>query len=228
MLAVRSPWRYPSASSRLPTGDGRNASDRERRRRVPMKRVCVFCGSSPGVRPEYRAAAEELGSLLAERSIGLVYGGARVGIMGAVADAVLARGGEAVGVIPRALVSKEVAHQGLTELHVVGTMHERKALMADLSDGFVALPGGFGTFEEFCEVLTWSQLGFHPKPCGLLNVADYYAPLLALFDHGVREGFIRPRHRALVLTETDPEALLARMDAFVPPSGDKWIGRDER
>jgi uncharacterized protein (TIGR00730 family) len=193
-----------------------------------MKRVCVFCGSSPGVRPEYRAAADALGSLLAERGIGLVYGGARVGIMGAVADAVLAGGGEAIGVIPHALVSKEVAHEGLTALHVVGTMHERKALMADLSDGFVALPGGFGTFEEFCEVLTWSQLGFHPKPCGLLNVADYYAPLLALFDHGVREGFIRPQHRALVLEETDPAALLARMDGFVPPSTDKWIGRDER
>jgi uncharacterized protein (TIGR00730 family) len=193
-----------------------------------MKRVCVFCGSSPGVRPEYRRAAEELGALLAGRGIGLVYGGAKVGIMGAVADAVLAGGGEAIGVIPTALVSKEVAHQGLTQLHVVHTMHERKALMADLSDGFVALPGGFGTFEEFCEVLTWSQLGFHPKPCGLLNVASYYAPLLALFDHGVSEGFIRPQHRALVLTETDPATLLERMDAFVPPSGDKWIGRDER
>ena len=193
-----------------------------------MKRVCVFCGSSPGVRPDYVRAAQELGGLLAGRGIGLVYGGAKVGVMGAVADAVLAAGGEAIGVIPHALVSKEVAHQGLTELHVVDTMHQRKALMADLSDGFVALPGGMGTFEEFCEVLTWSQLGFHPKPCGLLNVADYYAPLLALFDRGVDEGFIRPQHRSLVLTETHPAALLARMEAFVPPRGDKWIGRDER
>jgi uncharacterized protein (TIGR00730 family) len=193
-----------------------------------MRRVCVFCGSSPGARPEYRAAAAELGRLLAERGTGLVYGGARVGLMGAVADAVLAGGGEAIGVIPHALVSKEVAHGGLTELHVVSTMHQRKALMADLADGFVALPGGFGTFEEFCEVLTWSQLGFHPKPCGLLNVAGYYVPLLALFDHGVDEGFIRPQHRALVIEETDPAALLARMEAFVPPSVGKWIGSEER
>jgi uncharacterized protein (TIGR00730 family) len=193
-----------------------------------MKRVCVFCGSSPGVRPEYVEAARELGGLLAARGIGLVYGGARVGLMGAVADAVLAGGGEAIGVIPRALVSKEVAHQGLTALHVVDTMHQRKAMMADLSDGFVALPGGFGTFEEFCEVLTWSQLGFHPKPCGLLNVHRYYDPLLALFNQGVTEGFIRPQHRALVLEETAPADLLARMETFVPPTGDKWIGREER
>jgi uncharacterized protein (TIGR00730 family) len=193
-----------------------------------MKRLCVFCGSSPGVRPEYAAAARGLGALMAERGIGLVYGGARVGLMGAVADAVLAGGGEAVGVIPHALVSREVAHGGLTALHVVDTMHQRKAMMADLSDGFVALPGGFGTFEEFCEVLTWSQLGFHPKPCGLLNVAGYYAPLLALFDHGVGEGFIRPQHRALVLEETEPAALLARMEAFVAPTVGKWIGREER
>ncbi|MDB4948907.1 MAG: hypothetical protein JWM27_1556 [Gemmatimonadetes bacterium] len=193
-----------------------------------MKRLCVFCGSSAGVRPQYVAAALSLGALMAERGVGLVYGGAKVGLMGAVADAVLAGGGEAVGVIPHALVSREVAHQGLTALHVVDTMHQRKAMMADLSDGFVALPGGFGTFEEFCEVLTWSQLGFHPKPCGLLDVAGYYAPLLALFDHGVAEGFIRPQHRALVLEETEPAALLARMDAFVAPTAAKWIGRDER
>jgi uncharacterized protein (TIGR00730 family) len=193
-----------------------------------MKRVCVFCGSSPGVRPEYVAAARRLGELMVERGLGLVYGGARVGLMGAVADAVLAGGGEAIGVIPQALVSKEVAHGGLTELHVVDTMHQRKALMADLCDGFVALPGGFGTFEEFCEVLTWSQLGFHPKPCGLLNVQGYYAPLLALFDHGVAEGFIRPQHRGLVLEETDPAVLLERMEAFVPPSVDKWIRKEER
>jgi uncharacterized protein (TIGR00730 family) len=193
-----------------------------------MKRVCVFCGSSPGVRPEYVAAARWLGELMVDRGLGLVYGGARVGLMGAVADAVLAGGGEAIGVIPHALMQKEVAHAGLTELHVVDTMHQRKAMMADLCDGFIALPGGFGTFEEFCEVLTWSQLGFHPKPCGLLNVEGYYAPLLALFDQGVREGFIRPQHRALVLEETDPAALLERMERFVAPALDKWIARDER
>ena len=193
-----------------------------------MKRVCVFCGSSPGVRPEYEAAARRLGQAMVERGLGLVYGGARVGLMGAVADAVLAGGGEAIGVIPQALVSKEVAHGGLTQLHVVDTMHQRKALMADLCDGFVALPGGFGTFEEFCEVLTWSQLGFHPKPCGLLNVQGYYAPLLALFDHGVGEGFIRPQHRTLVLEETDPGVLLERMESFTPPAVDKWIRKEER
>lgn len=193
-----------------------------------MKRVCVFCGSSRGVRPEYEAAARELGRELVARGMGLVYGGARVGLMGAVADAVLAAGGEAIGVIPRALQEKEVGHTGLTALHVVGSMHERKAMMADLAGGFVALPGGFGTFEEFFEVLTWSQLGFHPKPCGLLNVANYYAPLLALADHGVAEGFIRPEHRDLVLTSTDPASLLDRMAAFRPPSASKWIAKDER
>ena len=193
-----------------------------------MKRICVFCGSSPGLRPAYEEAAREMGRALLERGAGLVYGGARVGLMGAVADEVLRGGGEAIGVIPRALMEREVAHAGLTALHVVETMHERKALMADLSDGFVAMPGGFGTFEEFCEVLTWSQLGFHPKPCGLLNVADYYSPLLAMFDHAVTEAFVRPAHRALVLAEADPRVLLDRMAAFVPPTIGKWITRDER
>jgi uncharacterized protein (TIGR00730 family) len=193
-----------------------------------LKRVCVFCGSSPGARPEYEAAAREMGEALLERGAGLVYGGARVGLMGAVADAVLRGGGEVIGVIPRALMTREVAHGGLTALHVVDTMHERKAMMADLADGFVAMPGGFGTFEEFCEVLTWSQLGFHPKPCGLLNVAGYYAPLLAMFDHAVAEAFVRPAHRALVLDEAEPRALLQRMAAFIPPVVDKWITRDER
>jgi uncharacterized protein (TIGR00730 family) len=141
---------------------------------------------------------------------------------------VLAAGGEAVGVIPEALMRREVGHAGLTELHVVGSMHERKALMADLSDGFVAMPGGYGTFEEFCEVLTWSQLGIHPKPCGLLNVAGYYAPLLAMFDHAVAEGFVRPRHRGIVLTADGPAALLERMAAFAPPPAEKWIAPGER
>jgi uncharacterized protein (TIGR00730 family) len=193
-----------------------------------MRRICVFCGSSAGARPEYAGAARTLGALLAERGIGLVYGGGRVGLMGVVADAVLEAGGEAVGVIPEALVRREVGHAGLTELHVVASMHERKARMADLADAFVALPGGFGTFEEFCEVLTWSQLGIHPKPCGLLNVAGYYAPLLAMFDHAASEAFVRPQHRALVLEESAPARLLDRLAAFVPPVTEPWITPRER
>lgn len=188
----------------------------------------MFCGSNPGRRPEYAGAAREMGRVLVERGLGLVYGGGRVGLMGIVADTVLAGGGEVAGVIPEALVAREVGHARLTALHVVRTMHERKAMMADLADGFVALPGGFGTFEEFCEVLTWSQLGFHPKPCGLLNVAGYYDPLLALFDHAVEEGFVPPQHRALVIEETDPARLLDRFAAFSPPTSSKWISRDER
>ena len=193
-----------------------------------MKRICVFCGSSAGAREEYAQAARSMGTLLAERGIGLVYGGGRVGLMGVVADAVLAAGGEAVGVIPEALMRREVGHLALTELHVVGSMHERKALMADLSDGFIAMPGGYGTFEEFCEVLTWSQLGIHPKPCGLLNVAGYYAPLLAMFDHAVAEGFVRSTHRGIVLEADDPASLLARMAAFQPPATEKWISPGQR
>jgi uncharacterized protein (TIGR00730 family) len=193
-----------------------------------MKRICVFCGSSAGVRPEYADAARATGLALAERGIGLVYGGGRVGLMGIVADTVMRAGGEAIGVIPEALLRREVGHASLTELHVVASMHERKALMADLSDGFVALPGGYGTFEEFCEVITWSQLGIHPKPCGLLNAVGYYDSLLAMFDHGVAEGFIRPQHRALVLEESDPGRLIERMRGFVPPDAEKWITPDER
>ena len=193
-----------------------------------MKRVCVFCGSNPGRRPEYADAAREMGRVLVERGLGLVYGGGKVGLMGIVADTVLAGGGEVSGVIPEALVAREVGHAGLTALHVVRTMHERKALMADRADAFVAMPGGFGTFEEFCEVLTWSQLGFHPKPCGLLNVAGYYDPLLALFDHAVEERFVPPQHRALVIEDTDPARLLDRFAAFRPPTTGKWISRDER
>ncbi len=189
-----------------------------------MKRVCVFCGSSPGARPEYLAAAKTLGSLLAAEGIGLVYGGAQVGLMGAVADAALARGGEVIGVIPKHLVSKEVAHHGLPDLRVVSSMHERKSLMAELSDGFIALPGGFGTFEEFCEVLTWSQLGLHQKATGLINVSGYYDPLLALFDAGLREQFIRPQHRSLVLSATDPQSLLTLMRNYQPLDLPKWLG----
>ncbi|HYH79250.1 MAG TPA: TIGR00730 family Rossman fold protein [Longimicrobium sp.] len=193
-----------------------------------LRRVCVFCGSNAGRRPEYAEAAREMGRVLAERGLGLVYGGGNVGLMGEVADTVLAAGGEVVGVIPEALMAREVGHAGLTQLHVVKTMHERKAMMADLCDGFVALPGGFGTFEEFCEVLTWSQLGFHPKPCGLLNVAGYYDTLLALFDHATAEGFVPEKHRALVIEEADPRRLLDRFAAFTPPTTTKWIRPDER
>jgi uncharacterized protein (TIGR00730 family) len=193
-----------------------------------MRRICVFCGSSPGSRPVYAEAARATGRLLAERGIGLVYGGGKVGLMGVVADAVLEGGGEAIGVIPEPLVRREVGHGGLTELHVVASMHERKARMADLSDAFVALPGGFGTFEEFCEVLTWSQLGIHPKPCGLLNTAGFYSPLLAMFDHAVAESFVRPQHRTLVIEETDPARLLERLAAFVPPATERWIAPAER
>ena len=192
-----------------------------------LRRVCVFCGSSPGVRPEYAAAARAMGTLLAERGIGLVYGGGRVGLMGTVADAAMAAGGEVIGVIPEGLMAREVGHAGLTELRVVRTMHERKALMADLSDAFVALPGGFGTFEEYFEVLTWAQLGIHPKPCGLLNVERYYEPFLAMMDHAVAEGFVRPEHRASVLEATEPARMLDLLAAFRPPNVPKWIGRDE-
>lgn len=193
-----------------------------------MKRICVFCGSRPGARAEYADAARAMGLALAERGMGLVYGGGRVGLMGIVADTLLQAGGQVTGVIPEALMRREVGHLALTELHVVASMHERKALMADLADGFVALPGGFGTFEEFCEVITWSQLGIHPKPCGLLNVAGYYAPLLAMFDLAVAEQFIRPDHRELVLEETEPGRLIERMRAFTPPDTEKWILPGER
>ncbi|MEW5926533.1 MAG: TIGR00730 family Rossman fold protein [Gemmatimonadota bacterium] len=193
-----------------------------------MRRVCVFCGSSPGVRPGYAAAARAMGTLLAERGIGLVYGGGKVGLMGIVADAALAAGGEVVGVIPEALMKREVGHGGVTDLRVVHTMHERKALMADLADAFVALPGGFGTWEEYFEVLTWAQLGIHPKPCGLLNVERYYEPFLAMMDRSVAEGFVKPEHRAMVLEATEPERMLELLAAFRPPSVPRWITRDER
>ncbi len=193
-----------------------------------MKRVCVFCGSARGSRSQYLEAAQEVGGLLAARGLTLVYGGGNVGLMGAVADAALAAGGEVIGVIPESLVAWEVAHAGLTDLQVVPSMHVRKARMADLADAFIALPGGFGTFDEFCEVLTWSQLGFHQKPCGVLNVAGYYTPLLALFDHAVEEQFLRPQHRALVLEDTDPTRLLDRLATFKAPPLHKWIDRDER
>lgn len=192
-----------------------------------MKSVCVFCGSHPGDDPAYEEAARALGETLAEAGIELVYGGGHVGLMGSVADAALAAGGEVTGVIPKALVDREIAHTGLTRLHVVGSMHERKAMMSELSEGFVALPGGTGTLEEFFEVLTWAQLGEHGKPCGLLNVAGYYDPLLAVFDHMVNKGFLGDAHRALVLLESEPRALLDRFANYRPPKTVKWIGRSE-
>jgi uncharacterized protein (TIGR00730 family) len=194
---------------------------------IGMRRLCVFCGSSSGSRPAYAAAARALGEALARRGLGLVTGGGRVGLMGVIADASMGAGGEVIGVIPEALAAKEVAHAGLTELRVVGSMHERKAMMAELSDGFVALPGGFGTLEEFFEVLTWAQLGLHPKPCALLNVAGFYAPLLALLDHAVAEGFVKPIHRALVLVEEEPERLLDRIRDYRPPVVQRWIEPEE-
>ncbi len=190
-----------------------------------MKRICVFCGSSLGARPAYLEAARRLGEVLARRGVGLVYGGASVGLMGIVADAALAAGGEAIGVIPGALQQKEIAHGRLTKLHVVGSMHERKAKMAELSDGFVALPGGLGTLEEFAEVLTWAQLGLHRKPCGLLDVGGYYRPLIAFFDHAVAERFVRPEHRAMVLVEEDPGTLVDRLARYEAPAVPKWIGK---
>ena len=193
-----------------------------------IRRVCVFCGSSHGTRPAYAEAAREMGRVLATRGIGVVYGGGNVGLMGEVADAALAAGGEVTGVIPRSLMEREVGHAGLTTLEVVETMHERKARMADLSDGFVALPGGFGTLDELCEVLTWSQLGIHAKPCAILNVDGYFDTLIALFDHALREGFLRGPHRSLVIEGTDPAALLDSMAAFVAPTVEKWVRPAER
>jgi uncharacterized protein (TIGR00730 family) len=173
-----------------------------------LRRVCVFCGSAAGTRPEYAAVARELGTTLAERGIGVVYGGASIGLMGVVAEAALAAGGEAIGVIPQALVDREVAHTGLSALHVVGSMHERKALMADLADAFVALPGGIGTLEELFEVYTWRQLGLHDKPIALLDVAGYWAGLAAFLDHAEGEGFLRAGHREALVHAAGVEALL--------------------
>jgi uncharacterized protein (TIGR00730 family) len=181
-----------------------------------------------GKRPEYRAVTEQLSSLLVERDIELVYGGGNIGLMGVLADAVLRLGGRVTGVIPDSLMAREVGHASLTELRIVNSMHERKAVMSDLSDGFIALPGGFGTLEEFCEVVTWSQLGLQSKPCGLLNVKNYYAPLLELFDHAVREGFLSATNRRLVLEDADPESLLEKMEAFRSEPATKWIGKEER
>lgn len=190
-------------------------------------RIGVFCGSNSGTNPAYTCAARQLGALLAEEKIGLVYGGGNVGLMGEIANAALAAGGEVIGVIPHALALKELAHNGLTDLRIVNTMHERKAMMAQLSGAFIALPGGFGTLDEFCEILTWAQLGLHSKPCALLNVAGYFDPLLALFDIAVREGFLPAQHRAMLRVGDDPQTLLAEISAYEPPRIEKWISRSE-
>jgi len=190
-------------------------------------RICVYLGSSPGNSPVYRDAAEQFGNLLASRGIGLVYGGGMVGLMGVIADAVCAAGGEVIGVIPEALRAREHDHQGISELHVVQTMHERKALMAKLADGFVTLPGGIGTFEEMFEAWCWSQLGYHQKPCGLLDVNGFYSKMSSFIDHVVEEGFLQPWHRAMLLIEKEPEALLDRMAQYLAPPTEHWLGDDD-
>ncbi|MET0138008.1 MAG: TIGR00730 family Rossman fold protein [Sphingobium sp.] len=190
-------------------------------------RLCVFLGSSTGVSPLYAQAAHAFGALLARRGIGLVYGGGSIGLMGAVADGACQAGGEVIGVIPEALRAREHDHKGLSQLHVVSTMHERKAMMADLSDGFVALPGGIGTFEELFEAWTWSQLGYHAKPCALLNVNGFYDAMRSFIDHVVTEGFLWPTHREMLMVHADPEALLDAIAAYRAPEMPHWVGRDE-
>ena len=193
-----------------------------------MHTMCVFCGSREGERTSYVEAARLVGKTLARRGLRVVYGGGKVGLMGAVADAALEEGGEVVGVIPEALVSNEIAHAGLTKLHVVGSMHERKKLMVDLSEGFMTLPGGYGTMEEFFEILSWAQLSIHEKPCALLDVDGYYEPLSALFGKMVEEGFVHPGHRSLVLVEQDLDVLLDLMELYTPPGTKKWIAPRDR
>ncbi len=192
-----------------------------------MQAVCVFCGSSVGSRPTYPEAARRLGTVVAERGLRLVYGGGKVGLMGLLADAALAAGGEVVGVIPKALLEKEIGHEGLSDLRVVGSMHERKMLMAELSDGFVALPGGYGTLEEFLEVLSWAQLSIHEKPCALLDVDGFFGLLSSLFNLAVKEGFVHPDHRSLVLMNEHPNALLDEMERYAPPRTKKWVSPRE-
>lgn len=187
-----------------------------------MQKFCVFCGSNPGGEPAYTEAAVSVGRLIASRGGRLVYGGGRVGLMGSVANAALEAGGEVIGVMPRSLVEKEIAHTGLTKLHIVESMHERKALMEKLSDAFLLLPGGFGSWDEFSEIVTWAQLGIHAKPCGILNVAGYYDPFLAQIDRAVAEGFVRPAHRNMVLVASDAGMLLSRLMSAPVVSEIKW------
>ena len=193
-----------------------------------MKSVCVFCGSNFGAREIYADAAAETGRTIAARGLKLVYGGSKVGLMGVLADAALAAGGDVLGVIPGALVEREIAHAGLTELRQVSSMHERKALMADLSDAFIALPGGAGTLEEFFEIWTWAQLGHHREPVGILNVGGFFDGLLAFLDHAESEAFMRREHRDMLLADTDPTRLLDRFESYEPPIVEKWIRRGER
>ena len=188
-----------------------------------MKRLCVYCGSSSGRQPGYAQVARQLAHAMVSKNIDLVYGGASVGIMGEIANAVLGEGGDVIGVIPKGLFAKEVAHTGITELREVGSMHERKALMADLSDGFIALPGGLGTIEEIFEIITWSQLGMHRKPCGLLNVNNYYDKLIGFLDHAVSEQFIKATHRSTILIDECPDGLLDKFEAYKAPETAKWI-----
>jgi len=193
-----------------------------------MNRICVFCGTNPGSRPEYGSAARGLGKVLATEGIELVYGGASVGIMGQLADSVQEHGGHVTGIIPQQLVEKEAAHTGIRNLIVVASMHQRKSQMADLSDGFIALPGGIGTMEGFFEILTWGQLGIHAKPSGILNIEGYFDGLTGFLDHAVREGFLTEAHRNTIIVESTPAALLKRMRAFTPPEGEKFMGRTNR
>ncbi len=191
-----------------------------------MKQICVYCGSSEGKHPEYRAAARALGRVMLEKGIGLVYGGAQVGIMGEIADTMVAGGGKVTGIMPQSLADREIFHTGLTELKIVTSMHERKSMMAELSDGFIALPGGLGTIEEIFEVLTWAQLGFHKKPCALLNALGYYDFLSNFLDHTVTQGFVNTTSRSMLITESDPIRLIKRFETYVAPSVNKWIDRD--
>jgi uncharacterized protein (TIGR00730 family) len=188
-----------------------------------MNRLCVFCGSSPGHNPVYAALATQLGQALAQRGIGLVYGGGRVGLMGVVADATLAAGGKVIGVIPKALMDRELGHGGATELRVVDSMHERKALMAELADGFVALPGGIGTLEEIFEVWTWAQLGIHRKPCGLLDVNGFFTPLVGFLDQVVANGFLSPAARSMLTVAQSTDELFAQLAAYKAPAVEKWV-----
>lgn len=194
---------------------------------TPINSICIYCGSSSGRLEAYGSAACALAEALVSRNIGLVYGGAGIGIMGMVANQVLKLGGQAIGVIPKALAHKEVAHKNLTELHVTQSMHERKMLMAELADGFIALPGGIGTLEELFEIWTWAQLGFHNKPCGLLNVEGYYDSLIGFLDHVLAEQFVKKEHHALLLVETNPHTLLDRFINYQPPAVRHWVGKDE-
>jgi uncharacterized protein (TIGR00730 family) len=194
-----------------------------------MRRVCVFCGSAVGGRPVYAEAARQFGRALVRRGLGLVFGAGHIGLMGVIADAVRDAGGETIGVIPRMMVERELAHTGLTRLEVVETMHQRKALMADLSDAFVALPGGYGTCDELFEILTWAQLRLHVKPVGLLNVEGFFDPLLAWSDHMLAEGFLKPKHRKLLLTAAGPEEMLDALTNYRSPEGlDKWLDPTDR